>query len=823
MPLRPSIRRTIAALAVGALTAVIGFPSSSAPSSFQTVTLSGWFQIAYGDAPAQASGGRAEFTRFELLDDAGATYELTIDTTLLAGVGGPRALNGRRVTITGDLAPVSPPVVVVHAIQLTPFATGAAAPASVDAAQAVSGPQPWVTILCKFSDSPSIEPHPVSYYEALVSTVHPGLDDFWQEVSYSQASIDGSIVLGWYMLPLPRSSYVVGSSFDLNRAFTDCTAQADASVNFPDFVGINLMFNRELDGFSWGGTRVASLDGVPKIYSTTWIAASHQAHQYVLAHEMGHGFGLPHSSGPYSTPYDSEWDPMSAGGVCDPPHPTYGCLGVHTIAHHKNILGWIPSDRQVTVPPGGSETVVLERLAEPTSPTSLLMARVSIGGSSTSFYTVEARRFAGYDVQVPGEGIVIHRVDTTLSDREAQVVDPDGDGDPNDDAAIWLPGETFSDSANQIVIAVIAATGTGYQVTVQNAPPPAPPTVRFSSATYTVSEAGPSATITVQRVGSSAGTVTVQYATSNGSARVGTDYSAATGVLTFGSGVTSQTFTVPILDDSAIESTETVDLSLFDPSGATLGSPSTAVLNVVDNDVPGTLALGAATFSVTEDVGSATITVVRTGGAAAGVTVHYATSDGTASAGVHYTATSGTLTFAGGQTSRTFTVPIIDNTIANSARTFTVALSSPGPTGAALGSPASAPVTIADNEVSLRFSAETYSVAERRKATITLTRQGPTSGTVSVRYATSDGTASAGSDYTATSGILGFTPGVTSRTFTVSTRNSTVTGNRTVNLTLSNPSGPGAMLGIPSTAVLTIVDDEGGSRPKTRTSRESKR
>jgi hypothetical protein len=817
MPLSRSIRR--APLLVLALAAIVGFPSGSAIPASAADTLTGWFQIAYGDALVP-TGGRAEVTRFELQDDAGITYDLAIDATLLAAAGGARALNGRRVTVTGELQPVAPPLVVVHTIQLAPAPADAAAPAGADAALAVSGPQPWVTILCKFSDSPSTEPHPYSYYQGLVGTAYPGLDHFWQEVSDSQANIEGSIVLGWYVLPLPRSSYVVGGSFDLNRAFIDCTAQADPFVTFPDFVGINLMFNRELDGFSWGGTRFASLDGVSKLYRATWIAASHQAHQYVLAHEMGHGFGLPHSSGPYSTPYDSEWDPMSTGGVCAPPHATYGCLAVHTISHHKNILGWIPASRQVTVSPGATQTVVLERLAEPSSATSLLMARVPIGGSSTSFYTVEARRFAGYDVQVPGEGIVIHRVNTTLSDREAQVVDPDGDGDPNDAAAIWLPGETFSDPANQIVVAVTAATGTGYQVTIQNAPEAAPPTLRFSSATYSVSEAGPTAIITVQRVGSSSGTVTVQYATSNGSAMVGTDYSAAAGGLTFASGVTTQTFTVPIVNDSAIESTETIDLSLFDPVGATLGSPSTAVLSVVDNDLPGTFALGAAAYSVSEGAGAATITVVRTGGSAAGATVQYATSDGTALAGVHYTATSGTLSLAAGQTSRTFTVPVTDNAAVDPTRTFTVVLANPGPAGAALGTPSAAPVTIVDNEVSLRFSAASYSVTEGRRATITVIRQGPTSGTVSVRYATSGGTATAGSHYIAVSGILTFNPGVTSRTFSVSTRDNSATGNRTVNLALSNPAGPGAILGNPATAVLTIVDnDGGGGSTRTRTKR----
>jgi hypothetical protein len=115
---------------------------------------------------------------------------------------------------------------------------------------------------------------------------------------------------------------------------------------------------------------------------------------------------------------------------------------------------------------GSSHTITLERIAQPVSD-SYLMAQIPIGESSARFYTVEARIFAGYDDNVPGEAVVIHDVDTTR-DRPAQVVDPDGNGDPNDGAAMWTPGETFTDSANQISVTVDAATATGFQVTITN-------------------------------------------------------------------------------------------------------------------------------------------------------------------------------------------------------------------------------------------------------------------------------------------------------------------------------------------------------------------
>ena len=110
----------------------------------------------------------------------------------------------------------------------------------------------------------------------------------------------------------------------------------------------------------------------------------------------------------------------------------------------------------------------------------------------------------------------------------------------------------------------------------------------------------------------------------------------------------------------------------------------------------------------------------------------------------------------------------------------------------------------------LQFSAATYGVSENGvSATITATRTGGGNGAVSVTCATSNGTASAGSDYTATSGTLNWADGDTaSKQFTVSIADDVVfEGNETITLTLSAPTG-GAMLGAPATAVLTIVDDE---------------
>ncbi len=112
-------------------------------------------------------------------------------------------------------------------------------------------------------------------------------------------------------------------------------------------------------------------------------------------------------------------------------------------------------------------------------------------------------------------------------------------------------------------------------------------TLQFFSATFSAAENSGSALITVNRIGSAVGTVTVNFSTSNGTAIAGSDYGATSGTLTFGPGVTSQSFAVPLLDDNISEGTESVNLTLSGPTGGgTLGSQSTAILLILDNESP---------------------------------------------------------------------------------------------------------------------------------------------------------------------------------------------------------------------------------------------
>ncbi len=108
--------------------------------------------------------------------------------------------------------------------------------------------------------------------------------------------------------------------------------------------------------------------------------------------------------------------------------------------------------------------------------------------------------------------------------------------------------------------------------------------VEFSAAKFSVTESQPTATIQVRRVGPTTKSVTVDYATSNGTA-LGSDYASATGTITFGVGEAAKTFVVPITSETAVEDDETVLLALSNPTGgADLGSQRTAVLTILNDD-----------------------------------------------------------------------------------------------------------------------------------------------------------------------------------------------------------------------------------------------
>src|SRR5205807_1789348 len=282
----------------------------------------------------------------------------------------------------------------------------------------------------------------------------------------------------------------------------------------------------------------------------------------------------------------------------------------------------------------------------------------------------------------------------------------------------------------------------------------AQPTIQFSASSYTVAESACFATITVQRLSDPSTTVGVDFATTDGTATNGLKYTAVSGTLAFGAGETNKTIVVPILDEGFVEGSKTFRVILSNPTvGAVLGARTNATVRITDNDVG--IQFQLATYSVAEDAGAVLIGIVRGDDGMLPATVDFATADVTATNGLDYTGVTNTLSFAPGERFGLITVPILNDAIKEPTKNFRVTLSNPTG-GAALGSRTTATVSIVDNDPGVGFELGSYSVWENAGTiAVTVLRGNDVAlGPITVDYATSNLTATAGQVYQAVSGTL---------------------------------------------------------------------
>ncbi|AZU15370.1 hemagglutinin [Xanthomonas phaseoli pv. phaseoli] len=276
-----------------------------------------------------------------------------------------------------------------------------------------------------------------------------------------------------------------------------------------------------------------------------------------------------------------------------------------------------------------------------------------------------------------------------------------------------------------------------------------------------------------------------------GTATNGTDYATINSPLVIAAGQTSGTITVNPTPDTTVEPDETVVISLNAGSGYTVGSPNSATGTILNDDLPG---LSINDVSVNEGnagTTNATFTVSLSAPAGAGgVSFDLATADGTATAGVDYAASSLTRTIPAGSSSATFTVLVNGDTLAEPDETFFVNVSNV--TGATV-SDGQGLGTIVNDDAQPALSIDDVSVNEGNSgtttATFTVSLSAASGQTVTVNYATADGTATAGSDYVARSGTLSFAPGVTAQGVAVTVNGDTaVEPNETFSVGLSGAS-----------------------------------
>lgn len=334
--------------------------------------------------------------------------------------------------------------------------------------------------------------------------------------------------------------------------------------------------------------------------------------------------------------------------------------------------------------------------------------------------------------------------------------------------------------------------------------------VSLASTGYTTNEGGGFFFVTVNRTGTGtlASNASVDFATADGTAQAGLDYVATNGTLTFGTNQSSRTIAIPILTNTNADGYGNFTFQISNPHfGATLGTNRLATLTI-QHDTP-CIAISNATYSVSEAGTNVAINLVRFGPLTTAAAVDFATVNGTAVSPTDYRGTNGTAQFPVNTRAVKITIPIVDNTIVQSNRTFNFVITTNAQGGVPLGSLTNATVTIVDNDLpgTIQFAATSFSALEGSNAAVKIVRTGGLASGVTVQFIMSGGTAVAGIDYSNKTQTVTFSAGQTNQVILVplitDPLNVTV---RTVNLTLTNATA-GATLGVNTNAILNILNN----------------
>lgn len=424
----------------------------------------------------------------------------------------------------------------------------------------------------------------------------------------------------------------------------------------------------------------------------------------------------------------------------------------------------------------------------------------SYSSSKNRVYTVAAPGVLDNDTDGDGHSLTAQMyvdVDSAVTIDEGSVqLNPDG-------SLTYTPGSGFT---GDFTFQYVASDGydTSEPATVTISVADEEPTLSIADDTVTEGNVGVNtATFAVTLEYPLIATVTVDYDTSGVTATENSDFSATSGTLTFAPGETGKTISVDVLGDLVDEDDESFEVTLSNPTNATLDDAS-GLGTITDDE---TVAFSIDSQSVDESDDGVVLTVSLSHQTASGVSVAYSTADASATSGDDYDAASGTLSFTAGQTARTIGVGIQQDEDTEGNETFHVNLSN-----ASRGTIATSQgvVTIVDDDVPALSLPEPAAFDEQdsglNNLLVTVELSGVGVLPVTVDYTTVDGTATAGEDYQATSGTLTIPVGDTLGSFTVSiSPDNLVEENETFMVQLSNASNASIARG---TFTATIRNDD---------------
>ena len=371
-------------------------------------------------------------------------------------------------------------------------------------------------------------------------------------------------------------------------------------------------------------------------------------------------------------------------------------------------------------------------------------------------------------------------------------------------------------------VILTGANGAGYAftgtnpVTMSIADNDTPPVLSITAKTD-AAEPATNGSFTLTRTGNPTTTVPVNV-TVTGTATRGTDYTLSTAACAANTPIAGNTFTIAaaatsltinlcVIDDAIVEGNETVILTLANPTVATdytTAAPTTQTANIADDDGPVTVTIVATTPNAAEPATNGLFTVSRTGGGAAQLgqpLVINLTVSGTATNGVDYANIPATVTIAANQTTATVPVTVIDDTLFEGSETVILTIGASA--NYTVGAAASATVTIADNEVGVGVAASTPNTIEGGNLAFTFTCSGNT-GSFQINYTFSGSYQPLPAN--GTNVTLNCATGLVVSVPTID--DAIQNGTRTLVLTITQVSAPGALDPARASATGTVLDND---------------
>jgi hypothetical protein len=273
---------------------------------------------------------------------------------------------------------------------------------------------PWAIILCQFNDRPAVPQPPDYYVDLYTRNGLGGLCDYWREVSGNALDLTGSRVFGWFTMAHASTElnnlHFPGDRWKLVQWGIDA-AKANG-VDLTPFKQVLTVHNYGIDhGFAGNGVIIAHND--PALCEFGFIS-----------HEMGHGFGFPHSfSANPDMEYGDGWDVMSfATTTFQLPISFRGTQGAATVglnARNLDALGAVPQ-RRMWIPNSWdfSEEISLDPLNQPpVGNHGFLVAKIVPNSTrprrpTNSSFIIECRRKAAWDRNIPNDTVLIHEIRT---------------------------------------------------------------------------------------------------------------------------------------------------------------------------------------------------------------------------------------------------------------------------------------------------------------------------------------------------------------------------------------------------------------------------